>query len=171
MLGLRQAILGVSVLVAVTLPAMAIGLPKPTGLPAQQAVPDPRPYDTAANADAQVDAAFARARTSGKLVLLDLGANWCPDCRMLNSDLHMPQVAAWKDSHFETVMVNVDRFNVNMDIPKRYGVTLHQVPTVLVLTPNGRLLDPDGIEALGDARGMAPQAVVDLISSWAQRAR
>ena len=170
MFHLRQAVLGLSVLVAAARPAMAIGLPKPTGLLAQQAAPDPHPYDTTANADAQVDAAFVRARTSGKLVLLDLGANWCPDCRMLNSDLHMPRVAAWKDSHFETVMVNVDRFNVNMDIPKRYGVTLHQVPTVLVLTPDGHLLNPDGAEELGNARSMPPQAVVDLISSWARRA-
>ncbi len=132
-------------------------------------MPDAHPYDTTADAHAQVDAAFARARTTGKLVLIDFGANWCPDCRMLDGDLKMPQVRAWKDDHFETAMVNVDRFNVNMDLARRYGVTVKQIPTVLILTRDGRLLNPDGSLALGNARGMEPQAVVDLIASWAQR--
>ena len=61
---------------------------------------------------------------------------------MLNGVMQMPAVRAWRDSRFETVMVNVDRFNVNMDIPARYGVTVRQIPTVLVLTPQGKLLDP-----------------------------
>lgn len=149
--------------------ALAIGLPTPTGLPAAQPVPSPHPYDTAADAHAEVDAAFAAARRSGRDVLIDFGANWCPDCRMLNGVMQMPAVKAWRDSRFESVMVNVDRFNVNMDIPARYGVTVKQIPTVLVLTPQGKLLDPDGTLALGNARAMSPQASVDQIAAWDAR--
>ncbi len=149
--------------------ALAIALPTPTGLPAAQPVPSPHPYDTAADAHAQVDAAFAAAKRSGRDVLIDFGANWCPDCRMLNGVMQMPAVRAWRDSRFETVMVNVDRFNVNMDIPARYGVTVKQIPTVLVLTPQGKLLDPDGTLALGHARAMSPQESVDQIAAWDAR--
>ncbi len=156
-------------LLGTAVPSLAIGLPVPTDLPSVQPVPDRHPYDTTADAHAQVDAAFAAARSSGRDVLIDFGANWCPDCRMLNGVMQMPAVKAWRDSRFETVMVNVDRFNVNMDVAARFGVTVKQIPTVLVLTPQGRLLDPDGSLALGNARAMSPQAAVDQIAAWDAR--
>lgn len=166
---LGAALLAAGLSLGTTTPSLALGLPTPTGLPSTQPVPDPHPYDTSADAHAQVDAAFAAARRSGRDVLIDFGANWCPDCRMLNGVMQMPAVKAWRDSRFETVMVNVDRFNVNMDVAARYGVTVKQIPTVLVLTPQGRLLDPDGTLALGNARAMSPQASVDQIAAWDAR--
>ena len=156
-------------LLGTAVPSLAIGLPVPADLPSTQPVPDRHPYDTTADAHAQVDAAFAAARSSGRDVLIDFGANWCPDCRMLNGVLQMPAVKAWRDSRFETVMVNVDRFNVNMDVAARFGVKVKQIPTVLVLTPQGKLLDPDGTLALGNARAMSPQASVDQIAAWDAR--
>ena len=170
MIDVRSTLLAAALLAAGALPALAVGLSTPTDLPPQRQVPDPHPYDTTADAHAAVDAAFARAKRTGKLVLLDFGANWCPDCRLLSADLQMPQVRPWVDSHFEEARVNVDRFNVNMDIPRQYGVKVTQIPTVLILTADGRLLNADGSTSLGNARGMMPQAVVDLIGSWAQRA-
>ena len=156
-------------LLGTAVPSLAAGLPVPADLPSTQPVPDRHPYDTTADAHAQVDAAFAAARSSGRDVLIDFGANWCPDCRMLNGVMQMPTVKAWRDSRFETVMVNVDRFNVNMDVAARYGVKVKQIPTVLVLTPQGKLLDPDGTLALGNARAMSPQASVDQIAAWDAR--
>ncbi len=156
-------------LLGTAVPSFAVGLPVPADLPSTQPVPDRHPYDTTADAHAQVDAAFAAARSNGRDVLIDFGANWCPDCRMLNGVMQMPTVKAWRDSRFETVMVNVDRFNVNMDVAARYGVTVKQIPTVLVLTPQGKLLDPDGTLALGNARAMSPQASVDQIAAWDAR--
>ena len=158
-----------TLLLGTAVPSRAAGLPVPADLPSTQPVPDRHPYDTTADAHAQVDAAFAAARSSGRDVLIDFGANWCPDCRMLNGVMQMPTVKAWRDSRFETVMVNVDRFNVNMDVAARYGVKVKQIPTVLVLTPQGKLLDPDGTLALGNARAMSPQASVDQIAAWDSR--
>lgn len=166
---LKSTILAASMLVGGAMPLRAAGLPEPLDLPAQQPVPDPHPYDTTANAHAQVDAAFAEAKRTGKNVLIDFGANWCPDCRLLSSVFEMPQVKPWKDSNFATVLVNVDRFNVNMDIPAHYGVKVTSIPAVLILTPDGKLLNADGRLALGNARTMSPQAAVDLIASWNAR--
>ena len=41
------------------------------------------PYDGAADPHVQVAAAQAKARREHKLLLVDLGGNWCPDCRLL----------------------------------------------------------------------------------------
>jgi len=159
----------VALLLAVS-PGLAAGLPTPTGLPAQQPKPVAKPYDVSADAHAQVTAAFAEARRTGKNVLLDFGANWCPDCRMLTAVLALPQVAPWVEDHFVEVRVNVDRFNVNMDIPARYGVKVTAIPAVLIVTPDGKLLNADGARELGNARAMSPQATVDLIAGWNKRA-
>jgi len=45
--------------------------------------PLPYPYNPNANANADVNAAFARAKAEHKRVLIDLGGNWCGDCRVL----------------------------------------------------------------------------------------
>ncbi len=167
----RSTMLAATLLLAVSPCALAVGLATPENVPALQTAPDPHPYDTTADAHAQIDRQFEAAKRSGRDVLIDFGANWCPDCRMLNGVLQMPEVKPWASSHFETVMVNVDRFNVNMDIPARYGVKIKQIPTVLILTPGGKLLNADATLTLGDARHMSPQAQVDLIASWDARGR
>jgi protein disulfide-isomerase len=46
------------------------------------------PYDERANAGEQVSQAVRVAHMAHKDVLLVFGANWCPDCRVLDETLH-----------------------------------------------------------------------------------
>jgi thiol-disulfide isomerase/thioredoxin len=130
-------------------------------------MPAPRPYDVNADAHAAVAAAFAEARRSGRRVLLDFGGNWCPDCRMLAGVLDDPVVKSWTDAHFITVMIDVGRFTKNTDIAARWGVQLHAAPTVLVVTPQGKLVNGDDVTGLADARSFSQQAVVDELAKMA----
>jgi thiol-disulfide isomerase/thioredoxin len=138
----------------------------PPQLAPGKATPEKAPYDTTADAHAQVAAAFATARTTGRKVLLDFGGNWCPDCRMLAGVLDVPQVHDWAGQHFTTVLIDVGRENKNLDIAAKYGVKITAVPTVLVITPDGKLLNGDAPFALADARSWSQQAVVDLLAKW-----
>src|SRR5262249_7968247 len=61
-----------------------------------------RPYDETANADAAVNAAFARAKKSHKRVLIDLGGNWCGDCIILDNVMQLPEVKRFVETHYET---------------------------------------------------------------------
>ncbi len=135
-------------------------------VPPQDATPVKAPYDTEADAHAQVQAAIAAAQASGRKVLIDFGGNWCPDCRMLAGVLAAPEVKPWAEKGFITVMVDVGRFKKNMDIAAKYGVKVTAVPTVLVLTPDGQVLNKNDVFALSNARAMSPQAVVDLLAGW-----
>lgn len=134
-----------------------------------QPMPVAAPYDVQADAQAQVDRAFVEAKRSGREVLLDFGGNWCPDCRVLAGVMQMPSVRPWLDAHFVVVEIDVGRRDRHMDIARRFGVTVTSVPAVLVLTPEGRLLDPDGARALGNARAMTAQGMVDLLAQWGAR--
>lgn len=130
--------------------------------------PLPLPYDEAANAGKAVAAASARAKASGKLLLIDLGGNWCPDCRILAGTMELPQLKRFIRSHYEVVMVNVGRFDRNMDIPARYGIVRPAgVPALLVIDPKtGKLLNKGHETALSDARAMSPQALANWLASW-----
>src|SRR5258708_26783814 len=95
---------------AIAAPAAAVpGAAPKVGIDsfAQLQTPLPYPYDEAANADAQVAGAKARARAAGKLLLIDLGGNWCADCRILTATMDRPELRAFVDRHFETVLVDV----------------------------------------------------------------
>ncbi len=136
-------------------------------LPAGLAVPIAAPYDPDADAHQAVVLAFAEGRRTGKPVLLDFGGNWCPDCRMLGGVLAIPAVANWVRDSFVPVMIDVGRKDRNLDIAARYGVTITAVPTVLVVTPGGRLVNGSEVFGLADARHVSAQAVVDLLARWA----
>jgi thiol-disulfide isomerase/thioredoxin len=128
------------------------------------------PYDEAADANAVVAAAFARAKKSHKRVLLDLGGNWCPDCIILANLMRMPAMKAFMAKHYEFASVDVGRFDKNLQIPARFGYTqrLKGVPTVLVATPDGKLVNDGHVFALSDARHMTPQSLADYLAQWTQ---
>ena len=90
---------------------------------AQLPTPLPYPYDEKADANADVAAAKARAKAEHKLLAIDLGGNWCGDCRVLAGTMELPEVKAFDDAHYVVVLVDVGRFNRNQQIPAHYGVT------------------------------------------------
>ena len=157
-------------LLAAALPAQAATPPKPSVTSFQQLpVVTLQPYDEAANADAQVAAAFARAQKSHKRVLIDLGGNWCVDCLVLANFVRLPEMRRFMAAHYEEVLVDVGRFNRNLQIPARFGITkrLEGVPTLLIVTPDGKLVNGGDIFATADAHSMTPVAVAAYLAKYA----
>jgi len=135
----------------------------------QLAKPLPLPYDEQANAQAVVAAAKARAKARHKLLLIDLGGNWCLDCRLLAGTMDLPQLRKFIAAHYEVAIVDVGRFDKNLDIPARYGIKdrLEGVPSVLIVDPRtDRLINRGRTAALADARSMTPQALADWLAGW-----
>jgi thiol:disulfide interchange protein len=137
----------------------------------QLSTPLPYPYDEKANADAQVSAALTQAKAQHKLAFIDLGGNWCGDCRVLASLMELPEVRRFVNAHYVVVQVDVGRFNRNLQIPARWGITqrLEGVPAILIVDPStNALVDKGHIATLADARHMTPQAIADWIAEWAR---
>lgn len=131
--------------------------------------PLPYPYNEKANADADVNAALATAKKQHKLAFIDLGGNWCGDCRVLSSLMELPEVKKFVDAHYVVVEVDVGRFKKNLQIPARWGITkrLEGVPAVLIVDPKTNvLLNKGHVAALADARHMTPQGIGDWIAQW-----
>ncbi len=153
---------------------LAAAVPSPrvaAGSFEQLAKPLPLPYDEQANGMAAVAGARARARAAHKLLLIDLGGNWCLDCRILAGAVALPDLGPFVRRHYEVVTVDVGRFDKNLDVPAHYGVAnrLEGVPSLLIVDPVGdRLLNAGDTAALADARDMSPQGLADYLASWAR---
>jgi thiol:disulfide interchange protein len=163
----------VVVFLAFALPAFALAPLKITSISdlSQLPTPLPYPYDEKANADAQVNATLAAAKAQHKLAFIDLGGNWCGDCRVLASLMELPEVKRFVEAHYVVTQVDVGRFNKNLQIPARWGITtrLEGVPAVLIVDPNtNALVDKGHIAALADARHMTPQGIADWLAQWAR---
>lgn len=151
-------------------PALA-ATPPQTGIKsfAELKTPLPYPYNDLANASADVAKARAAAKAQHKLLLIDLGGNWCGDCRVLAGTLELPSVKAFVDKHYKLVMVDVGRFNRNLQVPAHYGFTqrLKGVPTLLVVDPDtDKVLNRNDVFALASAGDMSPQALADWLARW-----
>ena len=65
------------------------------------------PYDESANAEIDLANAIAEANNKNKHILIEMGANWCPDCRTLGRYFQRADIKAWLDERFIVVAVDV----------------------------------------------------------------
>ena len=132
----------------------------------QLPTPLPFPY-VEGDATNRVLSAQAQAAAQHKLLLIDLGGNWCADCRILSGVMLLPEVRAFVDAHYVVVTVDVGRLNRNMQIPAHYHVSVGGVPSLLIVEPNSdRLLNVGQTEALARAGRETPQALADWLARW-----
>jgi thiol-disulfide isomerase/thioredoxin len=163
--------LAATLALALLTPAVQAAVPAPR-IKAQSfeqlAKPLPLPYDANANGVAAVAKARARARASGKLLLVDLGGNWCLDCRVLAGTIELPELKAWVRRHYEVVTVDTGRHDKNLEVQTRYGLgDAKAVPNLLVIDPKtDTLINAGSTVALSDARSMNPQGLADYLAKW-----
>ena len=133
----------------------------------QLKTPLPYPYDEAADGVRAVDAARAKAKAEHKLLLIDLGGNWCGDCRVLAGTVEQTELARFVRDHYVVVPVDIGRRDKNLAVPTRYGLKVEGVPALLVVDPRtDRLLNAGHVADLSDARHMNPQGLADYLAKW-----
>lgn len=130
-----------------------------TSAPALRA--DEKPYNETADAKADIQAALAKATAEHKSVLVVFGANWCPDCRVLDAAFKQPgPTAELVAKEFEVVKVDLGRYDHNVDLANSYGVdTKKGIPTVAVLSAKGDVLSTTNDHQLSDARHMGDDGI------------
>ena len=132
----------------------------------------PGPYDEAADAKAQIQAARAEAAAAGLPVLVVFGANWCGDCKMLDLAFKEGASAALMARSFKVVKVDVGRFDRNTDIADSYGVPLKKgIPAVAILSRQGKVVYATQAGELADARQMGDKGIFDFFTKAAALAK
>jgi thioredoxin 1 len=126
-------------------------------------------YPNPASARSDIDAALAQAAGAHKRVLIDFGANWCTDCKVLEQNFRKPENAALLATHFVLVRVNVGDSGIdhNVDLAQGYGVPLKKgVPALAVLEGDGRVVFSQTQGEFEAMRTMDPKSVNDFLTQW-----
>jgi thiol:disulfide interchange protein len=155
--------------------ASAVRAATPTPRPVATASPTPLVaasaaaplYDPKADARADINAALKAAKGDGKRVLIDFGADWCPDCHVLAAYLDGPAGRALVEPNFHVVRVDVGIWDHNLDVANTYGNPIRiGIPSVVVLDKAGKVIGTTADGSLANARGMSESDVLGIIAAW-----
>ena len=176
----------------------ATAQPPAPGAPAPakdaHAAPKAKPpiYDEKADAGAVIDAAIAKAARNNRRVLVQWGANWCPWCHLLHEAMGTDAALKHELSYeYDVVLVDVGRFDKNMDLAARYGAELKKtgIPYLTVLDGAGKVIvnqesgaleskepgkqehDRAAVLKFLKANEAAPRAADDVLKDGLSRAR
>ncbi|WP_271079505.1 thioredoxin family protein [Aurantiacibacter sp. MUD61] len=131
-------------------------------------------YAVSADPMGDVDAALARAAERDTRMLLVMGGNWCHDSRALAGWLETERFAALIEDHYELVFVNIGLPQTgdghNLDIAARFGVdNIEGTPNLLVVTPEGLLVNRDTATSWRNAASRSEDAIYDELVELAHR--
>lgn len=118
------------------------------------------PYNTTADANAEIQHALVQAKASHTPVLLIFGANWCEDCRSLDRALNTEKNAGLIHQQFQVVKIDVGNFDHNLDIAKRYDdPTRKGIPAAVIVSADNKILYSTKAGELSNARRMNDDGV------------
>ena len=87
--------------------------------------------------------AFRKARERNQPILVDLGATWCPWCKLMERNSYSdPETAAFIDSHFVAVKVDFDadpKLSAEFERAQAFANLPAGLPLTAFLTSDGRL--------------------------------
>lgn len=126
--------------------------------------PEASLFDPAVDASAQYAAARDRSAASGKPLLAVLGGNWCHDSRALAGWLETPRFRQLVADSFELVYVDVGHPQTgagrNLEIARGFGIdALSSTPALLIVAPDGTLLNRDSATRWGNAASRSEDAI------------
>lgn len=129
-------------------------------LVAATAVAADNPYNEKADAKFEIKQALTNAVADKTPVIVVFGANWCGDCKMLDSAMKQGASAPLLARDFKIVKVNVGRFDKNLDVAESYGVPLKKgIPAVVILSTNNQVLYATRDGELANARKMGDDGI------------
>lgn len=125
-------------------------------------------YNPAANAQADLDAAVAKAKKEGKHVFVQVGGNWCSWCIAFHNLVdNTPELKKLLNDNYETVLINYSKENKNeavlakLQYPGRFGF-----PVFLILDGNGKLLHTQNSAYLEEGKGHSVKKVTEFLKNW-----
>ncbi len=124
-------------------------------------IPAYEPYDENADALDSLSKALKIAELENKYVLLQMGGNWCPDCRTLGEYFSRPDIKAWLDDRVILVSVDVGEWNRNLDIAEKYGNPISEgIPALVLLNSENEVMFATLAGELASARSMSKNDLI-----------
>jgi protein disulfide-isomerase len=121
------------------------------------------PYDEKADAKVQIKQALTQAAETKIPVIIVFGANWCPDCLVLDKAMKTGASAPLLARDFKIVKVDVGNKDKNADVAGTYGIQLEKgIPAVAIISSSSEVLYVTKDGELSNARKMSDQGIYDF---------
>ena len=103
-----------------------------------------------------VDDALIQAKATGKPVLIDFTADWCPPCRTMKQQVFSKQnVKSYVETHFIPVQLDLSQKNEKTSaLGQRFRI--QYLPTMVILSP-------DGTELRRESGGMSEVGLLEWL--------
>ncbi|MFJ6835512.1 thioredoxin family protein [Streptomyces sp. NPDC091209] len=124
-------------------------------------------YNPKADAAADIAAALKAAKRDGRPVLVDFGADWCLDCRVLSARFKESGPSALLVK-YHVVKVDVGEFDHNLNVAEHYvDLRTSGIPALTVLDPaSGRIEVATNRGEFANARTMPTAQVEEFLKRW-----
>ena len=128
-----------------------------------------RPYDPAANAQADIDGILAAAKLENKNIILQAGGNWCIWCLRFNNFIHEnAAVYGFLDKNFIYYHLNYSKENKNEAVFQKYAPEGSKLgyPFFIVLNPDGKVLTLQESGGFELDKSYDQEKVLSFLKSW-----
>ena len=129
-------------------------------------------YDTAANADNDIERLVEKAKKADKHVLVQVGGNWCVWCARFNEFVTTDKtIDSLVNANYFVYHLNYSKENKNTKqlekykFPQRFGF-----PVFLVLDGKGNLLHTQSSWYLESGKGYDKEKVMAFFNDWSKKA-
>lgn len=135
----------------------------PSGLP-------PAGYDPSRDPAADLKAAVTQAQKEHKRILLEVGGEWCPYCRLLNKTIHEnQQLLSRLESNFVVLKINFSKDVKNESFLSQYP-KIPSYPHIFVLDTDGKLLLSQTPDDFMKDDKYVPDLVLAFVEKWGLKA-
>ena len=126
-------------------------------------------YDPKRNAETDIKDAVLEAQRTGKLVLVDVGGEWCVWCHILDKFFDQnPKLLEYREQNFVIVKINYSPENENDKVLSRYP-RIPGFPHLFVLDTKGKLLHSQGTSELEAGKSYNAEKVYAFLRKWASQ--
>ena len=123
--------------------------------------------------------ALEDVKKTGRHVLLNFGAEWCLECRVLDKTFADPTVAAFLEANFVVVKVHVGQMvgrnyaEQNVELVRKYEVFTTRentgIPYIVILDSTGNVLARTGSGEWRSESAVSPESVIRDLRRWAPK--
>ena len=123
-------------------------------------IPLPLPYNGSIYSEEDIKKFMESSIQKSRQPVIIFGANWCPDCRILDGTLQIPTIQKFINDHYDVMHIDVGRYDKNMELMDFFGIVKEKgVPRVLVFDKKNNLLNSSTTKEWTTARERSSQDI------------
>ncbi|WP_411812651.1 thioredoxin family protein [Chryseobacterium scophthalmum] len=132
----------------------------------------PKPYDSKADAQTDINKLVAQAKKEGKNIMIQAGGNWCIWCLRFNQYVQTtPELKKIVDENYLYYHLNYSPDNKNEKVFSQYGNPGEKFgyPVFIVLDKTGKMIHVQQSDVLEEGKGYSLEKTKAFFNQWAPK--